>query len=68
MGKIIKELNLDMVTHAAGFRQRWEPRQVCIITFDGDDIGWLQSMAQGDTLFLAQLFVDASVRDRASAP
>lgn len=62
MERTIQQLNLDMVAHSAGFRQRWEPTQVRIITLDGDDIGWLQSMAQGDTLFLAQLFVDASVQ------
>jgi GNAT superfamily N-acetyltransferase len=62
MERAIKELNIDMVAHAAGFRQRWEPTQVRIIILDGNDIGWLQSMAQGDTLFLAQLFVDASVQ------
>ena len=48
-----------MATHTAGFRQRWEPTQVRIITLDGDDIGWLQTTTQDDTLFIAQLFVDA---------
>jgi ribosomal protein S18 acetylase RimI-like enzyme len=59
MNKTIRELNIDMAVHTVGFRQRWEPTQVRIITLDGDDIGWLQTTTQDDTLFIAQLFVDA---------
>src|SRR5262249_52599783 len=33
--------------------------QVRIIVRDGADVGWLQSRAEGDALFLAQLFVAA---------
>jgi GNAT superfamily N-acetyltransferase len=75
MEGIIRELNIDMAAHAAGFRQRWEPAQVRVITLDGDDVGWVQTI-QRDTLFLAQLFVDApfqrqgigtAVMNRASA-
>jgi GNAT superfamily N-acetyltransferase len=58
MNAIIQELNLDMAAQAAGFRQQWELRQVRIISLDGTDVGWLQSNALGDTVFLAQLFVD----------
>jgi ribosomal protein S18 acetylase RimI-like enzyme len=62
MENIIKELNLDMAAHAAGFRQRWEVAQVRIVTLDGTDIGWLQSFVKDDALFLGQLFVDKSLR------
>jgi hypothetical protein len=44
MDGVIRQLNLDRVAHAAGFREQWEPVQVRIITFDGSDIGWLQSV------------------------
>jgi ribosomal protein S18 acetylase RimI-like enzyme len=62
MENIIKELNLNMDAQIAGFRRRWEVTQVRIITFDGTDIGWLQSFVKDDTLFLAQLFVDGALR------
>src|ERR1700739_3192374 len=62
MENIIKELNLDMKTQVAGFRQRWDVTQVRIITRNGADIGWLQSFVTDDALFLAQLFVDGAWR------
>ena len=49
MEKIIKELNLNMNAHVAGFRERWDVEQVRIITLDGTDIGWLQSFVEDDT-------------------
>lgn len=60
MESIIRELNLDMAAHAASFRQLWQPTEVRVITLDGADVGWLQSKTRDDTLFLAQLFVDAA--------
>ena len=62
MENIIKELNLDVVAHTAGFRQRWDVTQVRIVTLDGTDVGWLQSFVKDDALFLGQLFVDKSLR------
>ena len=62
MENIIKELNLNMDAQVAGFRQRWDVTQVRIITLDGTDIGWLQSFAKDDALFLGQLFVDSTLR------
>ena len=64
MENVIKELNLDMDAQIAGFRQRWDVTQVRIVTLDGTDIGWLQSFAEDDALFLGQLFVDESLRRR----
>jgi len=64
MENIIKELNLDMDSHIAAFRQRWDATQVRIITRDGTDIGWLQSFVKDDALFLGQLFVDGTLRGR----
>jgi ribosomal protein S18 acetylase RimI-like enzyme len=45
-----------------GFRQRWDEAQVRIVTLDGTDIGWLQSLVKDDALFLGQLFVDGALR------
>jgi ribosomal protein S18 acetylase RimI-like enzyme len=64
MEKTIKELNLNMDAQIAGFRQRWDVTQVRIITRDGTDVGWLQSFAKDDALFLVQLFVAAALRRR----
>jgi ribosomal protein S18 acetylase RimI-like enzyme len=64
MENIIRELNLDRVAQSASFRQLWELTQVRIIVVDGADVGWLQSTKQGDSLFLAQLFVSASFQRR----
>jgi ribosomal protein S18 acetylase RimI-like enzyme len=58
MKAIIQELNLDMAAQAAGFRQQWKLTQVRIIRLDDVDVGWLQSDTIGDTVFLAQLFVN----------
>jgi hypothetical protein len=58
MDNVIKELSLNMDAQVAGFRQRWDVGQVRIITLDGTDIGWLQSFAKHDAVFLGQLFVD----------
>jgi ribosomal protein S18 acetylase RimI-like enzyme len=64
MGGTIRELKLDVAKHAAGFRQRWDPREVGIITLDGADIGWVQSMIERDALFLGQLFVTPAHQGR----
>src|SRR5215475_5218525 len=62
MENIIKQLNLNVEAHLAGFRQRWDETQVTIITLDGTNIGWFQSFVKEDALFLAQLFVDRALR------
>jgi ribosomal protein S18 acetylase RimI-like enzyme len=59
-----QELKLNRAAQVAGFRERWKPTQVRIIELDDTDIGWLQSMAEDDTLFVAQLFVDAAFQRR----
>jgi ribosomal protein S18 acetylase RimI-like enzyme len=64
MTRIIQQLNLDMAVQVASFRRQWDLAQVRMITFDGIDVGWLQSTTRGDTLFLGQLFVDGSFQRR----
>jgi GNAT superfamily N-acetyltransferase len=51
-----------MDAQIADFRQRWDVTQVRIITLDGTDIGWLQSLVKDDALFLGLLFVDGALR------
>ena len=62
--RMFRELQLNSQAQVVGFRQRWKPTQVRIIVLDGADIGWLQSTPEDDTLFLAQLFVDAGFQRR----
>lgn len=59
MEKTIQALNLSMTAQVANFRKQWDVMQVRIITLDGADIGWVQSVTQDGSLFLAQFFVDA---------
>ena len=58
MHRTIRELGLNLAAHARRFRDQWDFHQVRIITLDGNDVGWLQRMTQGDALFIAQLFVE----------
>jgi len=61
---MFQELKLDRAAQVAGFRLRWEPTQVRIIQLDESDIGWLQSVIEDDTLFLAQIFIDTAFQRR----
>jgi GNAT superfamily N-acetyltransferase len=58
MDWIIRELHLDPLAQAESFQKQWNETQVRIITLQGADIGWLQSFAQDDALFIAQLFIE----------
>jgi GNAT superfamily N-acetyltransferase len=64
MEGIIRQLNLDRAAQAANLRQRWHVGQVRMITLDGADIGWLQSMTCGDAQFLGQIFVETGFQRR----
>jgi len=57
--KAILEEGLDRSALVADLRRRWEVTQVRMITLDDADIGWLQTTAQGETLFIVQFFIDA---------
>jgi len=61
---IIDELNLDRDAQANSFDQQWELAQVRILMVDGSDVGWIQSTAREDELFLAQIFVDRPFQSR----
>lgn len=64
MDATIRALNLDLDRHTASFRNQWSAAEVRIVTRNGVDIGWLQTAAETDALFLKQLFVDAPLRNR----
>jgi GNAT superfamily N-acetyltransferase len=61
---IIEKLLLDEAAQEIGFQKQWDPTQVRIIKLDGVNIGWLQTIAQEDALFVAQMFVDRPFQRR----
>ena len=61
---IIEQLHLDRAAHEIGFQQQWDPTQVRIITLEGVDLGWLQTIPKEDDLFVAQMFVDRPFQRR----
>src|ERR1700730_8536120 len=60
MRPTIEKLGLDEASHLANFARQWQVEQVRIVMMHGQVIGWLQTAATDDALFLAQLFVDTS--------
>jgi len=55
---IIEELRLDRTAQEIAFQQQWNPAQVDIILLDEAPVGWLQTIARDDELFVAQIFVE----------
>lgn len=62
MANVIRELKLDAAKQEENLRHLWEVDQVQIVTRDGADVGWMQSAAHNDGLYLEQIFVDAPFR------
>jgi hypothetical protein len=60
MRPTIEKLGLDEASHLANFARRWQVEQVRIVMMHAQVIGWLQTAATDDALFLAQFFVDTS--------
>jgi len=60
MANAIRELNLDPDLQMTNFRQRWAVEEARIIVRDRANVGWLQSRIEGQSVFLAQLFVESS--------
>jgi len=54
---ILEALHLDLAAHEIKFPEQWKLSEVRIIEVDGADIGWLQSSARQDVLFLSQLYI-----------
>jgi GNAT superfamily N-acetyltransferase len=61
---INERLNLDREDQEAMFRKLWNPAQVAIIQADGQDVGWIQTVASKAEHFLGQIFVEARFQKR----
>jgi ribosomal protein S18 acetylase RimI-like enzyme len=64
MEETIRQLKLDMAKQSANLRERWNVREVRIITSDGTDVGWTQSSTRDGALYLEQIFIDAAFQRR----
>jgi GNAT superfamily N-acetyltransferase len=58
MGWIIEALKLDMARQREDFGQQWQLAEVRIITVAGHDVGWLQTTAAEDAIFIGQLYLE----------
>ena len=59
-----RELGLDPSCRMTNFRQRWAAGETRIIVREGMDVGWVQSRIEGNSIFVAQLFVERSCQGR----
>jgi GNAT superfamily N-acetyltransferase len=64
MDTIIRALKLDPDAHVKSFRRLLDTATIRIITLDGADVGWLQTMTHEGAYFLGQLFVEAPQQRR----
>jgi ribosomal protein S18 acetylase RimI-like enzyme len=64
MDEIIRQLKLDMALQTANLRERWNVKEVEIITSDGENVGWMQSSIRNDGRYLEQIFIDAPFQRR----
>ena len=64
MSWIIEKLHLDKAVQESYFLEMWDPTQVRLITLDGADIGWIQTINQDGALFLAQMFINRTFQRR----
>jgi ribosomal protein S18 acetylase RimI-like enzyme len=64
MRATIEKLGLDEERHRVNFANQWRVKEVRIVMMEGEVIGWLQTAATDDALFLAQLFVDTRFQRR----
>ena len=61
---IIDELHLDLAAQENGLQQQWNPMQVHIVTLDGSDAGWVQTIRQEEALFVGQIIVERRFQRR----
>jgi ribosomal protein S18 acetylase RimI-like enzyme len=64
MRATIEKLGLDEERYRVNFANQWRVKEVRIVLMEGEVIGWLQTAATDDALFLAQLFVDTRFQRR----
>jgi GNAT superfamily N-acetyltransferase len=53
-----------MALQTANLRERWDIKEVEIITSGSEDVGWMQSSIQDEARFLEQIFIDAAFQRR----
>jgi len=54
----------DERRQAEEFASRWQPAETRIITYAGDDVGWLQTKPAEDAVFLASVYLDTPFHGR----
>jgi len=64
MDAAIQELKLDRDLQRAKFHQQWAADEASIIIREGVAVGWLQMRIEGNSVFLAQLFVEPACQRR----
>ena len=57
MDEVIRQLNLDVTSHARGFRDRWNVAEVEIISCDHIEIGRVETSIVDGALYLGQIFI-----------
>jgi ribosomal protein S18 acetylase RimI-like enzyme len=61
---ILEALHLDRTAHELRFPEQWKLPEVRIVVSSDSPIGWLQSTAHQDALFLSQLYIVGSCQRR----
>lgn len=64
MRRIIETLHLDMAQQHESFARQWQVAEVRIITMTGEDVGWMQTAAADDAIFLKQFYLDGRFQRR----
>lgn len=73
MSTILTEQGVNLASEATGLHRQWNHANVRMITYEGVDIGWIQSSdvnleGTDDALFLIQLHLEARYRHRGIGP
>jgi len=61
---IITEFGWDDRGQAERFASQWQPDETRIITYAGNDVGWLQTRPVDDAVFLAGIYLDTPFHGR----
>ena len=58
MAAIIEALKLDMTRHLKSFREQRQLAEVRLITVAGNGVGWVQTTAASEVIYLGQLYLE----------
>lgn len=64
MDQIMTDLGMDKLRQRDTLKAGWKAAEAQVIQLDARDIGWMQSWAEPDSLYLSQLFIDADHQNR----